>query len=162
MVASSAPAQQPKEKMLPVVTITATGTNVNSKVPKAFARSFKDAEKMSWYEVNQNYLVNFIQNEQQNKALFTRTGSLVYHITYGYEKNLPKDIRHQIKSEYYDYQITRVFNVRQNRRDVWVINLEDDNHVILAKVEEDQMNEVNRFKKNEYSEGALTKSKINR
>ncbi len=39
--------------------------------------------------------------------LFTKKGTLIYHITYGYEKSLPEDLRKQIKDSYSDYDITR-------------------------------------------------------
>lgn len=150
-------AQQPKDKMLPVVTITASGTNVNAKVRKAFERSFKDAQNLRWYEVNQNLLVKFIQNDQEHNALFNKRGNIIYDVSYGYEKDMPTAIRQQIKSHYYDYKIMRVFNVKQDSRNIWVINLEDDNNLIFARVEGGDMKEVNRFKKNEYAEGALSK-----
>ena len=139
-------AQQTKDEMLPVVTITATGISVNEKVRDAFEASFKNAEKMRWYELNQNYLVKFIQDDQQHNALYRRNGSLIYHVTYGYEKDLPATVRQQIKSTYGDYNIARVFNVNQDRRDIWIVNLENKNYMILTRMEDNVMNEVSRLK----------------
>ena len=139
-------AQQTKDEMLPVVTITATGTNVNEKVRKAFESSFKNAQQMRWYEANKNYLVKFIEDDQEHNVLYRKNGRPIYHVAYGYEKNLPKATRNLIKSRYEDFKIARVFNIQQDRRDIWIVNLENKDYMILSRVEENILNEVKRSK----------------
>lgn len=144
--ASNLSAQQPKDEMLPVVTITATGTNVSEKVRKAFARSFKNASEMRWYEANKNYLVKFIQDDQEHNVLYRKNGSPIYQITYGYEKNLPRPTRNLVKSRYEDFRVARVFNIKQDRRDVWIVNLENKDYMVLGRIEDNILNEVKRSK----------------
>jgi len=139
-------AQQTKEEMLPVVTITATGTSINDKVRKAFETTFKNVENMRWYEANQNYLVKFIQGDQEHNALYRRNGSLIYHVTFGFEINLPATVRDQVKAKYHDYKIARVFNVNQDERDIWIVNLENKDFMILTRIEDGAMNEVKKLK----------------
>lgn len=139
-------AQQTKDEMLPVVTITASGTNVNEKVRKAFESSFKNAREMRWYEANKNYLVKFIQDDQEHNVLYRKNGSTIYHITYGYEKNLPQSTLKLVKSRYEDFRVARVFNVKQDRRDVWIVNLENEDYLVLSRIEDDILNEVKRSK----------------
>ena len=144
--ANNLSAQQTKDAMLPVVTITASGTNVNEKVRKAFESSFKNAREMRWYEANKNYLVKFIQDDQEHNVLYRKNGSTIYHITYGYEKNLPRPARNLVKSRYQDFKIARVFNIKQNRRDVWIVNLENPDYMVLSRIEDNILNEVKRSK----------------
>lgn len=131
---------------LPAVTITAS-SNVNKKVTDAFKTSFADATNKRWYKMNKNYLVHFIRSDMQNKALFHKNGYLVYHIMYGFENNLPDDVRKAVKSNYVDYDITRAVNVKQDRRDIWVVNLETDKKLILVRVEEGAIEEVGNYDK---------------
>jgi hypothetical protein len=92
-------------------------------------------------------VVLFIQNDQENRALFTKNGQLVYHIAYGREKNLPTEIRHIVKTKYYDQTITRVFKVKQDDRNIWVIYLEDPKDLVMVRVEDMELEETQRFHK---------------
>jgi len=86
-------------------------------------------------------------DDNLNRALFTKRGNLIYHISYGYEKNLAEDIRRQVKSTYYDYDISRTIKVTEADRVIWVVNLEDAKNLILVRLEEGEMEEVQKLKK---------------
>src|SRR3954462_3679790 len=146
LIAGSVQAQQNGIKTLPNVTVTSTAT-VNQKVSDAFNASFKDAVSPTWYRLNKDYLVEFITGDMNNRALFKKNGSLVYQISYGHENNLPKDIRRLIKSNYVDYNIKQAINVKEDNRDIWVVNLEDDKKLIIARVEDDALEEVGNYNK---------------
>ena len=69
-------AQEQSFKELPPVTITVTASKVtiNAKINSAFEQFFKNASHITWYEVDRKFLVKFIQNDQLNRALFTKNG----------------------------------------------------------------------------------------
>jgi hypothetical protein len=134
-------------KELSPITVTATASNISAKVTRAFGQFFKDATHLRWYEIDKKFLVKFIQNDQENRALFTGKGQLVYHISYGIEKNLPAEVRHLVKSNYYDQSITRVLKVNQDQRNIWVISLEDAKEHIMIRVENMEMEETQRMQK---------------
>ena len=142
-------AQDENFKELPPITITATSSNisVSAKVNKAFGHFFKNATHLRWYEIDKKFLVKFIQNDQENRALFTKTGQLVYHISYGTEQHLPADVRHLIKSNYYDQSITRVLKVNQDSRNIWVVSLEDAKDYVMVRVEDMELEETQRMHK---------------
>jgi hypothetical protein len=105
--------------LAPVTVTTANTTaDVSQKVVKAFKAAFKDAEDQRWFKLNKDFLVKFIMNQQQNNALFRKNGFMIYHLTFGGEKNLPADIRKIIKPNYYDYNITKVVNVNEADRNI--------------------------------------------
>ncbi len=135
-----------QEQILPPVTVTTT-SNVNNAVSKSFQSTFKDATKTQWYKVDRDYLASFMANDQKNHALFTKKGYLIYHITYGQEKNMPDDIRKIVKTSYLDYNITSAINVKEAGRDIWVVNLETDKKLILARVEDGELEEVGNYNK---------------
>ena len=141
--------QQASFKELPPITISAATptTIVTEKVNKMFNQHFKDATTLRWYELEKKLLVKFIMNNQENRALFTRTGELVYHISFGTEAHLPADVRKAIKSTYYDQKITRVYKVSQDDRTVWIASMEDDKNYIMARVEDYELVEIQRMTK---------------
>ena len=142
-------AQEEPFKELPPVTISATTSReaVSLKVNRAFMQMFKDASHARWYKIHERFLVLFIQNDQENHAVFTKNGQLVYHIAYGTEKNLPTEIRHIVKTKYYDQTITRVLKVKQDDRNIWVIYLEDPKDLVMVRVEDMELEETQRFQK---------------
>ena len=141
-----ADAQDDTMRTLPPVVISTT-TNVTKAVDDAFHRQFKDAEDPKWHKVNKDYLVSFITADMKNNALFKKSGKLVYHIRYGHENNLPDEIRKQVRDAYADYNITNAVNVRENNRDIWVVNLEGLKKLVIVRVEEGELEEVRNFTK---------------
>jgi len=118
---------------------------VSAAVNKAFTRDFKNAVSPRWYQMDQNYLVKFIANEQKNHALYNKKGSLIYNI--GYLTNtvgLPKDIRGYVDAKYPDGKVMTAIHVNQSGRDIWVLNLKVGGELVLARVEEEQVDEIQR------------------
>ncbi len=158
LIATSVSAQKKYDKMLPVVTITASSSSVAERVKNAFSESFKDAQNMKWYQANKNYLVKFIMEDQEHQALYRKDGSLIYHVSYGFEKDLPMVIKNQVNSKYKNYKISRIFNVNQDNRNVWVVNLQSEKDMILTRVEDGVLNEVSRVKNIGLSTDMLSKT----
>jgi len=119
----------------------------NAKIDKALNGYFKNATNIRWYEIKNNYVIKFNLDGHKNRALFTKSGHLVYHITYGTEELLPAEVRRVVKSEYYDQKITRVLKVNQDQRTIWVIHMEDQKEFIMARVEDGQLEETKRMEK---------------
>lgn len=152
----SAYAQKQKSRMLPSVTITAT--SLPDRVMNSFTRSYTDASNVRWLLIEDRYLVKFDQNDMKHHALYLKGGSLVYHVGYGYEKNLPEDIRRMVRSSYDDdiYSMNRVFDVFQNDRQIWIVNLLNRKHIVTARIEDGNLQEVSRLKNNSVLSGNLT------
>src|SRR4051794_40659980 len=110
-------------KMLPPVTVTPS-SNVSTEVTKSFNKEFKKALNPKWFAVDKDYLVKFIQDDMSNSAYFKQSGSLVYHLSYGYEKDVPAEIRRLVNNSYSGYAISRAILVKAQNRNIWVVNLE--------------------------------------
>jgi len=121
--------------------------NLNTKIRRAFIQYFEDASNQRWFDADKNFLVKFDLAGLENRALFAKDGRLIYHITYGTETNLPADVRKLIKSTYYDQVITRILKVTQDDRLIWVIHMEDNKEYIMARVEDNELEETKRMLK---------------
>ena len=75
-------AQEGTFRELPPVTIAvaSSGPAASAKVNKMFTGYFKNASNLRWYELGKKFLVKFTMNGQENRALFTGSGRLVYHV----------------------------------------------------------------------------------
>lgn len=131
---------------LPPITVTSS-SNVTEKVTESFNSFFKDAYDQRWFKADKNFLVKFMASDQKNTALFKKNGNLIYHISYGHEKDLPAEIRKLVKSNYVDFSITSAIKVEQDDRKIWVVNLEDAKKLILVRVENEELEEVASYDK---------------
>lgn len=132
--------------VLPEVTIT-SAKNIPDKVDKAFKSTFENAEDPVWYQANKNYLVKFLDNDMKNNALFRKNGQMIYQISYAYEKDIPEEVGNMVKDRYKDYNVVVAFNVKQDQRDVWIVNLENEKTLVTARVEDGVLNEATRTKR---------------
>lgn len=131
-------------KTLPPVTVTSSA-NVPQKVAESFDKAFPTSYNDRWFKADRNYLVKFMVRDQKNTALFRKNGALVYRLGYGFEKDLPADIRKQVKSQYVDFRITTAIKVEQGDRVIWVINLEDPKKFIVVRFEDGELEEVGNY-----------------
>ena len=120
-------------------------TAVNKEVQHAFNKHFRDAVNPRWYAMDQNFLVKFMSKDQKNHDLYDPKGAIIYHITYGNEQTMPKDIVAQIKTQYPADDIVTAINVKQDQRDIWVLNVKDKGDLVLVRYEDGQIDEVDRI-----------------
>ncbi|WGQ12415.1 hypothetical protein QG516_12345 [Pedobacter gandavensis] len=120
---------------------------VSERVSNSFNELFKEATAPKWFEVNKRFVVNFILNDQKNKAVFTKTGELVYHLSYGSEKDVPDQIRKKIQNQYKDYNITSGIKVRTANVTLWVLNIENSKQILVIRAADDDISVIDRIKK---------------
>ena len=145
---NSSVAQKTGMTTLPDVTVTASA-NVSKKVAEVFNATFKDAQNVQWTKLNKDFLAQFITADLKNRVLFHKNGEIVYHLKYGHENNLPQEVRKLVKSQYdyVDFNIINAINVLQDRRNIWVVNLEDNKKLIIVRVEDGEIEEVSNMNK---------------
>ncbi|MBS1565253.1 MAG: hypothetical protein JST39_12740, partial [Bacteroidetes bacterium] len=79
-----------------------------------FVKRFGAAADPLWIRVpNGGYMARFKKEAVSWRVAYTARGSWVYTLTSYPEKLMRPDIRHLVKSEYYDYSITGVFEAMQ-------------------------------------------------
>jgi len=120
---------------------------VSEKALKSFSTSFKNPVGASWSQVGKYFLAKFEADGKKQKALFNKNGAIIYTISYGVEKDLPSDLRKQVKANYYDYTISMAIEVNENNRTIWVVRMEDSATLITVRLENGEMEEVQNFKK---------------
>jgi hypothetical protein len=111
---------------------------IHPKIMKSFNKSYKTANEANWYALNNNkfYLANFKVDGRNTRALYTRNGYMVYSIKEGTEQNLQKDTRRLVKSNYVDYDIKSIKEIKSGTVNAVVMHLrQDDDYVLLSEVD---------------------------
>lgn len=127
-----------------------THPEANSIVTKnalaAFERDYKGAANISWSKVDEYYHVNFVMDRQKNAVLYNRDGYMIYHIIFGFGRNLTQNVADQVNGEYPNCKIQRVFHVFQGHAEVWFVDLEQEKSLIQARVEDGLLMEDYRIR----------------
>ena len=107
-------------------TLSVVLTSVNKKALSDFKKSFKAAEQESWFEtIEGGLMVKFSKDNIDTRVYYSKKGRRLATIRDFSEENLPKDIRHIVRSKYYDQSIYRVSEVTVDSQMAYLIILED-------------------------------------
>lgn len=122
------------------------GTKVNLKVQRAFERNFGTQATQNWSAVGRGFLNKFYVDGVPTHALYAPGGYLVYTIAYGTEKQMPAEIKSLVNCHYPGYTTNTVTEVKEDGRHIWVVQLQTDETVVTARIENNELEEVQRFK----------------
>ena len=126
---------------------TSSNVKVYENIQTEFTKLFANAKNIVWSKVKKNYLANFNVDDQKYTALFNPRANLIYQISYGKVKNLPTEIRKAIKRIYVEFEITSAIKIEEAGRTIWLIYVEDETTFALARVENKDIEEVQKFTK---------------
>jgi hypothetical protein len=98
---------------------------VSERIGQKFTKEFSGATNALWAKTNEGFMVRFTSNGIVNLAYLTKQGNCDHVIRYYTEKEMPAAVRHQVKSEYYDYAITSVKEVRHNEVTAYMVTVAD-------------------------------------
>jgi hypothetical protein len=133
---------------LPEIRVTSIAT-VNMDVSNAFRRTFPGAQQLQWYKYDKDYIAKFILKDMDHNALFRKNGVMIYDISYGYENNMPGDVKEIVQKAYDNYKIIRSINVKAQGRDIWMVKMEGMKKYLMVRVEDKEVEEVEEFNKAE-------------
>lgn len=120
--------------------------SINKKIEKSFTGYFAGSTGQNWSMAGNNFHNSFYTNGNAACALFDKHGHLIYAISYGQEKDMPSNVRKIVKSTYYDYVITLAIEVKQNDRDIWIVNMKSNSTHKTVRIEDGEMELVQEFK----------------
>ncbi len=124
--------------------------SVNSKAVKNFVKSFKDVSDEKWLELKDGFVAKFAITDINYQVVYDKKGKWVYTIrTYG-ETKLSGDVRHLVKSTYYDYGINLVQEIETPANPViYVIQLLGEKEIISLRIYDGEMQVFQKFNKSE-------------
>jgi hypothetical protein len=131
---------------LPEIRISSMAS-VNIDVANAFRRTFPGAQQLQWYKYDKDYIAKFILKDMDHNSLFRKNGVMIYDISYGYEKNLPENVKDLVSKAYDNYKIIRSINIKAQGRDIWMVKMEGMKKYMMVRVEDNELEEVEEFNK---------------
>lgn len=120
-------------------------TNINSKAVKNFSKSYKN--NAAWFEITDGYMAVFNEGGIKTKVYYDKKGRLIGQIRSYEEDKLPRDIRHQVRSKYYDFHINYVNELTALKTTVYLVKIEDERSFKTIRVADGEMTETEAFDK---------------
>jgi len=120
---------------------------VNHKAVKDFDRNFKNANA-KWYQVENQFVAMFTADDVSYQIAYNKKGNKLYSIRNYDESKLSADVRHNVKSTYYDYTITLVQEIDMPLKPLtFIVHLDGKTDIINLRIRDGEMDEWQKFKK---------------
>jgi hypothetical protein len=121
--------------------------HLSTKAARDFAERFPEIEG-KWFAAKNGFVVRFVLDSIGCRAAYDNRGMWVYTIKVFPEAKMPRNVRHLVKSTYYDYTITQVEEIdRPNEPKVYLVHMCDANTWMNVQVRDGEMLVVEQFKK---------------
>jgi hypothetical protein len=136
------------------VTFASDPGGIDEKLIQSFQSSFPKAEKVNWYELQNAYVVNFVENGIRGRITYRKDGASTQYTRYYTEELLPFVVQSNIKQNYPGKSIYGVIEVstvsksgNQSKVDYYV-KMQDARHWTMVKADMDGNTRlVEKFKK---------------
>jgi len=122
-------------------------STMSTKALKNFSKTFKDADNAAWEETGDGLKAEFTKDGIETNVFFDRKGRWIANVRNYQEDKLPKEIRHQVKSVYYDYNIFYVQEITVGDKMAYLVKMEDKSSVKTIRVVDGEMDEYLAFEK---------------
>jgi hypothetical protein len=123
---------------------------VSQKAVRDLAKSFKNVSGENWYGVKDGFVAMFDAGDIQYQVSYDKKGNWLFTIRSYRESTLPDDIRHMVKSSYYDYSINLVQEVeRPVASKAYIIQLVGKTDLLKLKIFDGEMQVLERLNKSE-------------
>jgi hypothetical protein len=121
---------------------------VNPTVMRNFLKTYKDVSGEKWIEMKDGFVAMFNYNGMDYQVAYTKKGNLLRTIRSYSEDKMPTDLRHIVKSAYYDYEINRVHEIETPLDPVtYVVQLVGKKELISLGIYDGQIEVLEQFNK---------------
>ena len=99
--------------------------DISSKAVRNFIREYDNITDVKWTSSDDGPSVYFTMNGVKTKVLYYKNGSYQSMFRYYLEDKLPLEIRHLVKSKYYDFSICCITEFNMNGKAIYEVKMED-------------------------------------
>ena len=84
-----------------------------------------DPTDTRWYKLAAGYMAEYYEGATQAHYLYDQKGNFSYSMLTYTEKEMPAEVRHLVRSNYYDFTIGWVKEVNEAETTAYVVHIED-------------------------------------
>jgi hypothetical protein len=107
---------------------------VNAKVLRSFHDSYGELPGVNWFNAEKGFLATFKHDGIKKNIYYNLKGAVESEIFYYTEDRMSPEMRHFVKSRFYDFGITHVTEVHKKGATAYYVKLEDRQVVQTVKI----------------------------
>lgn len=121
---------------------------VDPSVVRSFVKAYREVSDEKWIEIKGGFVAMFNYNSMDYQVTYNKKGALIRTIRAYNEDQMPQELRHIVKSSYYDYDINRVHEIETPRNPIlYVVQLTGKNKIINLAICDGEMEVLQKFNK---------------
>jgi hypothetical protein len=120
---------------------------ISTKAIKDFARSYKNAPGVTWYKLKDGFAAYFTSDGIKTRVMYNKKGRFAGQIRDYFEDKLPLDVRHLVKSTYYDFSITLVNEIIYDGITAYLVHMEGKTYWKTVKIIDGEMEVAEEYLK---------------
>jgi hypothetical protein len=120
---------------------------INSRAVRNFVRQYKNVSDAEWFKLKEGFVVHFTNDGIKSRAFYTKEGRYEGMIRSYFEDKLPREIRHLVKSTYYDFSICHVYEFNVEGITAYLVKMEDKTSWKTIRVIDREMKVMKEYSK---------------
>lgn len=123
---------------------------ISPRALRNFADTYRNVSGESWMKVKDGFSVRFTSDDIRTSILYDNKGYLVGSIKYYSEEKMSREIRHIVKSTYYDYNIIYAQEIETpdtKGMPTYIICLQDNTDIKMVRICDDEMSVWKEYKR---------------
>ncbi len=121
--------------------------NVNTKALRHFTTTYEKASEIRWAKLAGGFRVHFVNEGIDTRIYYNEKGAPESTVRYYFEKDMPSEIRHIIKTTYYDFSIFCVTEITTAGKTAYLVKIEDRTCWKTVKVVEQETEITEEYSK---------------
>jgi len=126
---------------------TRSNSGVSTRALKNFSKNFKESENAEWFKIDNALKAQYTNEDVETNVFYNLKGKWIGNIRTYKEDKLPEDIRHRVRSTYYDYSIFHVQEITVRDKTAYLVNIEDKNFIKTIRIADGEMDEYQVIEK---------------
>ena len=99
---------------------------ISAKAVRNFIRDYKNVSDAKWFISSVGkFVAYFISNGIVSRVFYDKKGNYEFLLRYYNEENLPYEVRHLVKSNYYDFSIYLITEFTCDNKIAYIVKIED-------------------------------------
>ena len=123
---------------------------ISPRAIKDFAYTHKNVTGESWMKTKDGFSVRFISDDIRTSVYYDRKGNWAGTVKLYSEGKMPRELRHIVKSTYYDYNIVYTQEIETIESDgvpTYLICVDDKTKIKMIRIRDGEMSEWKEFTK---------------
>lgn len=121
--------------------------DVNMRAVRDFKKSFGSATNVQWVRTENGTSVYFTKDGKSMRSSYNVKGNREYTLKYYDESGMSRNLRHRVKSNYYDHNIVIVTEVARNNEVYYLVKMENAKEYLTLRVTDDDMSVFEKISK---------------